>query len=547
AESLLQALASAPEAASPEALSTAIDELYGALGNMASRFSRIDRNWNAEFFSQLADAARAASEIEATLWRHLRQRHAEARVSPAASSRLEAVVKAASRRRSRPVVILDKLEQRCRSLASGRSEPRVPAAEIDDTLLKKVETLIRADDLDNETALTDLLLNHRDGFLAYIVGRTDSDERHPRLIRKLWETADLVLLDDIYSIREHKRATDVKIFDALTDQAVQDRRFGVIRELLASTERPDEANLRRAFQRHRVEAGEEDLQIAWRCLVLGHHSSDIRSQAAMSLTPFSMWQAISHPSIPIPSIHAIGERLEKMGDEDAQKIFFDCIRARLEAAVEKAHDRDELEPIVNLVLLLLNLRFLVETGYFERFDDILGRLLEKTQAAGMEVAFFENLRRTLDQAHQEAGDEPAKPPQGVKRLPLTIQRRLAGEMQYLFWFLTHPDPRVAGETTRNIGLGNIERVLRLKETNGTVFLQLLRKPELFTRSQAVFMALNHPKCDQQFASRYITSMSKSRGGRQALEKVARNSSANPAIRGMAKRALSSGAKVGARR
>ena len=48
--------------------------------------------------------------------------------------------------------------------------------------------------------------------------------------------------------------------------------------------------------------------------------ADLRNFGAFRLTPASMWQAISHPSIPIASIHAIGERVNMVGGEDARKI-----------------------------------------------------------------------------------------------------------------------------------------------------------------------------------------------------------------------------------
>ncbi len=138
---------------------------------------------------------------------------------------------------------------------------------------------------------------------------------------------------------------------------------------------------------------------------------------------------------------------------------------------------------------------------------------------------------------------PSKPPAGIKNLPLTLQRRLAGEARYIYWFVTHPDPRIACETLRHIGLMHVERVLRLREVNATVLQALLRKPELFTRSQALIAALNHPKCTQEFATKYISSLVRSRQGREALDGIAQNSSANPVVRAAAKRAMAGAAKL----
>ncbi|MEO1084708.1 MAG: hypothetical protein AAFY88_10750, partial [Acidobacteriota bacterium] len=176
-------------------------------------------------------------------------------------------------------------------------------------------------------------------------------------------------------------------------------------------------------------------------------------------------------------------------------------------------------------------------------DDLLARFLNRAQSVGMKIDYFERLRKTLEEARRTAGEKgPAKPPAGIKSLPLTIQRRLAGEARYIYWFVTHPDPRIACETLRHIGLMHVERVLRLREINSSVLLAILRKPELFTRQQAILAALNHPKCTQEFANKYTPSMTRSRQGRQALEKISQNPSASPVVRSTAKRALTNVAK-----
>ena len=82
---------------------------------------------------------------------------------------------------------------------------------------------------------------------------------------------------------------------------------------------------------------------------------------------------------------------------------------------------------------------------------------------------------------------------------------------------------------------NVERVLRLREVNSAVLGALLKKPELFTRSAPLVAALNHPKCTQNFASRYLPTMARSRQGMQELKKIANNPSANPVVRSAAKR------------
>ncbi len=520
-----------------ESMSTAVDETYSVLNKFCTAFSSVDRDWPRDFFTELATATADLRREEEEIWRTLRKSYISGSFSAGKARRLEAIVRSASRRRSRPVVILEKLEERCRHLVGdGPAEEPAAAAEVADELLKKLDAFNRADALDSETILTDLLLNRKHGLLEYLGAGDSDDGRRQQLLDKLWQTVDLVLLDDLYSIRGHQRANEEKVFDVLVAERVADGRFGVVRRHLESEEEPTDERMTAEFAEIGRELGEEDSQRVWRCVVLGHPMSDLRNFAAFKLTAESMWQAISHPSIPIPAIYAIGERINKVENEDAKKIFFDCVRERLEGAVESFRTRDELSILTKVVLLLLDFPFLVETGYFERFDDILGKFLERANKAGLKVEYFESLRKTLEAARKKSGDKPSKPPAGLNKLPLTLQRRLAGESRYVYWFVSHPDPRIAGETLRHVGLMNVERVLRLREVNKSVLTALLRKPELFTRSQTIVTALNHPKCDHQFSGRHIPALARSRSGLQELQKIANNPSANPIVRSAAKRA-----------
>lgn len=518
-----------------EAMSTAVDEAYSVLNKFCTGFASVDRDWPQEFLGELAATAADLTREEGEIWRSMRKCYISGSFSAGKARKLEAIVRSASRRRSRPVVILEKLAERCRQLLGGEA-PEAPAgeAEAGDELLKKIDAFNRADVLDRETLLTDLLLHRKHGFIEYLTA--GDDDRHRGLLDKLWQTVDLVLLDDLYSIRGRRRADEEKVFDALVAEPVADGRFALVRRHLESEEEPTEERMAEQFAAMGRESDEEDRQRVWRCVVLGHPIADLRNFAAFRLTADSMWQAVSHPSIPIPAIYAIGERINKVENEDAKKIFFDCIRERLEGAVESFHTRDELSVLTKLVLLLLDFPFLVETGYFERFDDILGKFLERANQAGLKVEYFESLRKTLEEARKKSGDKPSKPPAGLNKLPLTLQRRLAGESRYVYWFVSHPDPRIARETLRHVGLMNVERVLRLREVNKSVFAALLRKPELFTRTQALISALNHPKCDQQFAGRHIPTLARSKSGLQELQKIANNPSANPVVRAAAKRA-----------
>lgn len=533
------------EAPVVEAISAGVDEVYALLEKATRLLGKVDPSWSKKFFGELAGTVHVLVREEDELWTVLRRGYGQHRGSAETAARLETVVQAASSLRGRPAATLRQAEQGLRARASDEAEAP-PARPVDKELSKKIQAFLRADPLDYETLLTDMLLHRKSDLIQYLTRSRDEKSYEP-FLNRLWESADLLLIDDLYSIRGHQRAGETKLFDVMAQEPVADRRFQVTRELLREEFRPSEALVQRHFRQLGIEAENRDLQVVWRAVVLGHPVIKIRALAALKMSPFSMWQAIAHPNVPVASIHAIGERVAKSEGEDAKKIFFDCVRSRVVQAVETFRTRDELSAITKLVLLLLDFPFLVETGYFERFDEVLEKFLARSHQLNLEVEYFENLRQRLEQAKRDPDASKAnRPPAGITKLPLTLQRRLAAEKPYLNWFVTHPDPRIATETLRHITLANVERVLRLPEINGVVMSQLMKKPELFTRSGPLIAALNNPKCDLSFANRYLTTMSLTRASFGALERLSRNPSANPAVRSLAARLVASRKKRPAR-
>ena len=536
ASSLLDAWASSREATVIDSISSAVDAAYGTLNQFAVRFSQLDRSWETGFLRSLSTIARDLQKHESSLWHKLRLRHAEQKVTEGGTGILEATVRSAARRRARPVVIVEKLERSAAAFAENQPAPeRKPNA---DLLSHKVKALLGADDLDRETILTDLLMNHKAELTERLIAASPPS-RKP-ILDTLWEVCDLVLLDDRYSIRGHQRSSDERLIQALGGDQVQDSRFQVVVRLLDDAEVGKDSIVADAFSQLGYEPSEEDEQTVWRCLVLAHDREAVRSVAAFRLTLESIWKALSHPTVPLTTVRDIAGRLKATDEGDNQKILFDCVRTHLAQAISNIRGQEDTRELTHLIRVLLELPALVETGYFERLDELVGSFLENTRELGVNVEYFERLRKTVEAAHAEAGDGPGKLPVGVKKLPLTLQRRFAGDPRYLLWFVTHPDPRIAGETVRNIGLANVEQVLRFREINGSVFNTLLRKQELFTRSSPLLLALNHPKCDLTFATRHIGVLRRSAQGKKTLQGISRNPSANPAVRSAAKRALGTG-------
>jgi hypothetical protein len=516
-----------------ESLSSSLDKFYSSLEKFCSWFSSVDDRWSVVYLLDVEDFVGFLLKEEASAWDDLRQRYlGYGKGSDTKEYKeLEAIVHSASSRRSRPVVFLERLRIDLERRARGSAQ--APGGQIAATA--RIRDLVAADELEQEVVLTDILLNYKDFLCEYLVHRHEASD-YRALLDSLWASADLLLIDELYSLRSYLRKTDKKVTVILTDDPVRDQRFGILRTLLERANISDEDVNEWVMK---LASGEvaEVREVIWRCLLVGHTSTDTKRLAADNLSESSIWQMVSRSRMPIDSLYCIGMRLKK-GEEELKKIYFDCVRARLLHEVQAATGRGEVADLTKIILLLIDFDFIVETVYFNRFDEILTHFLSTVEKMGLRIDYFERLRSKINMGRQERGLPDGSVPKGVRKFPLAIQRRLAGEAPYLMWFISHPDPRVALETLRHIGLANLELVLRVSEVNGQLMRELLRKGELFTKRTLILLALNHPKCTVEFGKQQIANLM-NREGHKLVAAIARSVSANPAVRAIAKSALAS--------
>jgi hypothetical protein len=399
----------------------------------------------------------------------------------------------------------------------------------------KIQRLITADELEQETALTDLLLNHKDLLSAFLVREVGKQE-HTRLTERLWLLADLLLLDQIFSLQAYKRMSDQGIIDLLSKDPIQDSRFSIVKKLVLS---PDLVTLELVQQQAKdTQAPDDSAEIIWRCLAIGSGNNDIQRLAVSQLSLPSIWQLIARGKLPIDTLYHLGMRIRKEEGAELCKIYFDCSRARIDDEIGRASDRRVIAEVTKIIVLFLNFEFLVETTYFERFDELLTKFLASVESFGLKIGYFTKLRAGLGDKRVEKGTPSGELPKGIRDLPLPIQRRLAGEKPYLHWFIGHPDYRIALETLRHIGLNNLEQVLRVPELNGLLLREILQRVEYFTKPSVIGLALQHPKCSIEFARANIPPLLRSAEGRRLLSHLRMTAAANPAVRKMAELAVS---------
>lgn len=522
-----------------ESVSVALDGFYSEIEDFCGRFESFDDRWATAYLAVLQAAAEELLASETDIWERLR---AVQHSHPLLHQHVAVVIQVVSGKRARPVVFLESLRNRAVQAAKrSGAGTRTEAGEI----LRKIRSFLNADDLDQETALTDLLFNHRNELIRLLAhAKPSSDPK--ALTDRLWQHADVVLQDDLFSLHGNRREEWQSLSEVLARSPLSDQRFAAVRRLLQQSGIQENDLRREVLWRDPETPTGQDLETICRCLLIGHPHESTRQLCANTLSLNTAWQMIARSHLPLEPLHHIGLRIGRHESVEHQKIFFDCVRGRLDEESRAATTREEIARITRIMMTLIQLDYLVESMYFERFDQLLTSFLGAVERLGLQVHYFKRIRSQLEAEREKKGRPKGEVPRGLRRLPLTLQKRLAGEPHYLLWFIGHPDPRIALETERHIGLQQIERVLRVPEINQELLLALLGKRELFANPNALFAALSHPKCSSDFARQNLPRLTRTPAGQGRLSALIDSTTANSQIKALA-RAARSGARSTARR
>jgi class 3 adenylate cyclase len=515
-----------------EALSAGLEQFYTLLQRFCGWLKSIDDRWSQEYLGRLLQTSVALVAQEGATWEGLRSRFGQ--LATGSDAELSAIIQATSSRRSRPVLLLERIRKDLEGRLSGREVVGSAAAgtqEIEREIRWRLARLVKADELDRETILTDLLANFKEPLGDYLNG---SPSDRDAVIGELWSAADLVLQNEF--LFHQKRKFERRLTIVLSEGPSRDPRFVALRALLEKEVVGSRDEVEATLREMGCAVGGANLEVVWRCLAIGHSDPGTQRWAAAALSLPSVWQLVARPKTPMGVLAIIGMRLRGREPQEFQKIFFDASRGTVLEEVRTARERTAIAHLTKVVLVFASCDFMVETAYFERFDELLSRFLDCVKAAGLRVDYFEKIRGQLDASRSEQGRPVGEVPRKIRGLPLGIQRRLAGEAEYLLWFVGHPDARIALETLRHVTLSNSERVLRIPEINGELMQAILNKPEFFTRSGAVLAALNHPKCTVEFGRVYLPRLRASTpAGAKAIAGISKNPAANPSVRALAGR------------
>lgn len=523
-----------------ETLSTNIDVIYSGLEQFCEWLSsHSDDDNNKEYSNRLTEYVVRLQKFEDSLWKQFRRRFNQINIHAQESKHFLELLRATNSRRSQLVIKVNHLLSLSEDHADNTSTVNAGKAGLHNVknLKDLLAKFVMTDELDSLDALSEILFNYRYELAGFIENDIDAKSRN-YIIRKLWKLAHIILIEDEHYARQHlNEENPFSISKKLAEGSLGNTGFSRIQKLIQHPKEQVLDYLRQLPATHDVQATTNHSQVIFNCILVAYPDTIVRRYVADKMNLSDLWGVIIHEKVSISILSIVAQNINDSEDEDYVKIFFDCIRIRLVNELNNIKDQTVLADIRTIIMIFLRRDFFVETGYFERLDDLLRLFTKKSETLGVTSGIFNEAIKFLEKKRMDQGAPNTRLPEQVKDLPLPVQRRLAGELAYLHIFVIHPDYRIAQETLRYINAENVERVL-YPEINKELMSRLLGREDLFLRQSALMAVLLHPNCDIGFAMPHLLRWQHNESERRRIEQISRDSGANPSIKEYARQLLS---------
>jgi len=386
-----------------------------------------------------------------------------------------------------------------------------------DYLLEKVVDFVAADPFHEEANFVELFLTKRDLLIDYISNRSE-DEWHQRLISRLWQLADFVLVED------RTAAKNQEVFPILANDDKKGNYFKVINHFLTESLYPTRAEIENQFLQLNIKPENSDIIVVLKGLLTAHQNREITTKIIQNIEFKNLWYIIAYSNTSLTVLVEIAKFLSQgEKDEDRMKVFFDLTLLNLLNHVYAAKDTKILSRVKYLIEVFYKFDFFVEAGYFSRLNDLCMRFTTKAQKFNIEI--IEDAKKRLEDESQKGEKSPNTIPGCLNELPLAIQRKLAREGYHIEYFVIHNNPNIASEANRYIITGNIDRFLAYPNINGTLMKMILRREELFGKKSTLYAATAHRKCTLEFAMSHYHHLSL-----KDLKSLVDNPDINPSVR-----------------
>jgi hypothetical protein len=388
-----------------------------------------------------------------------------------------------------------------------------------DFLLEKVVDFVQADPFHEDAYFVELFLTRRDLLIDFISNYGD-DDWHQRLISRLWQLVDYVLIED------RTAAKNREVFPILVNDDKKGNYFKVINRFLSEDLYPTRAEIKNQFARYNIKPENADITIVLKSLLIAHQNRKVRTTIIQNIEFKNLWYIIAYSNTPLTVLAEIAEFLSQgERDEDRMKVFFDLTLLSLYNDIFSARNHTPLSQVKYLIQVFYKFDFFVEPGYFNRLNDLSMRFTAKAKKFNIDIEIIEDAKKKLDEYSRKREKPPKTIPKCMRELPLAIQRKLAREGHHIEYFVIHNNNFIAIEANRYINTGNIDRFLAYPNINGTLMKMLLHRGELFGKKSTVYAAIAHRKCTREFAMNYYHQLTG-----EDLKSLAKNLDINPSVR-----------------
>jgi hypothetical protein len=355
------------------------------------------------------------------------------------------------------------------------------------------------DALDAADALDALLEEHLE---EVIVGVQAGGARAGQIVDALWVHADALLLRDLGVERGALR-----LVPYLASHAGPDGRFARVVEALRDRRGAIALDGVRALA---------DARPGLRCLLL-HPVTAVRAAVLAELTVAELWTVVAHARTPVAALSSLFHHLHAQGQSDPLKVFFFCVKDTMLTA-----STTELPAALALVRSFFDVGCFHEDLIFEPLVELERGLRARGEAAGLlDDSYVRAVGRFLQEG---ARDDVAL--EGLREVPLPIQRKLARDGRLLSTFVCHPNERIARETIPHLlRLDDITRYLRIITIHRAVIVELAKRRRLFKGDVPKLALLSNPRTPPVAARPFIGLLSDDQ-----LRVLSTNRQINPDVR-----------------
>jgi hypothetical protein len=281
-------------------------------------------------------------------------------------------------------------------------------------------------------------------------------------------------------------------------------RFRSLNMLLAKAESLKPESALHSLARGGCSGTEADLQVLWRSLMVAHQSSEIRRQAARLVSLKTLWALLVHPVAPLWVILETALRIVPDGNQDRQKLLFDCTRSRIAKGLQ-SDLRDDFEDARTVLLLLYSHTALAEEGYWDRLESLRDLFKKRAAKFGYKSDDLESRRDWLAERRPARVLAFQKSPRLVEELPHKAQRDFAREGLYLDHCVEQRD-LIAFETFPHLRPQNLVHLLTPR-FNPRLLQRLCRERTFCAEPAILGKILRHPHCPQDFAQKHVAKRS----------------------------------------